>query len=681
MNVKDSIKNLKGIGPKKYEQFKKIGVETIEDLVYFFPRDYEDRRKITPLSQCKDQEYTGIVVKITGRGMEELLRGRKLRIIKIPIEDKGVVGEAIWYNTSFMKNTFKIGGLYYLYGKIKRGYGKIQIITPDYKIIDDLSYKGQGILPVYPLSTRLTQKDIRKFMIEAISAVKGQWEEYLPMDLRKKYKLCEINFALENIHFPTNLKNYEIGKKRLIFDEFFLLQMGLHLIKAQNTKNISGITFNIDSRVEKFIEELPFQLTNAQKKVIKELEEDLSTGKIINRLIQGDVGSGKTIIGAIALLMAYLNGYQGVMMVPTEILAKQHYETLNSLFKKFNIKIGLLIGSLKAKDKKNITEKIQSGEIDIVIGTHALIQDNVKFNKIGLVITDEQHRFGVKQRALLNNKGENPHVLVMTATPIPRTLAFILYGDLDISIIDELPPGRKKVETYHVNERYETRIYNFIKKQIKLGRQAYIVCPLVEDSESIDAQSVITLTEHLKNNIFRDEKISLLHGKMQNQEKDVVMQRFKDGEIDILISTTVIEVGVNVPNATIMLVHNAERFGLAQLHQLRGRIGRGEHQSYCILITNHEGKLIEERMKTLVGTDDGFIIAEKDLALRGPGEFLGLRQHGLPELKIANLIEDVGILKMSQDVLKEIFQEGEYSEMSKFVLENLQEKIHKIALN
>lgn len=679
--MNDSILKIKGIGQKKYQEFLKLGVKTLEDLMHFYPRSYQDRTKIKHLSNCIDQEYTGVIVKVIGEAKNTRIKGRRLVITKVPIEDNGTIGEAIWYNKPFIKNLLQVEKKYYLYGKLKRKFNRIQIETPDYKPVDQQSFEELGILPIYSGTSHLKQKEIRKYIRLILDEFNGEIEEYLSINFRKKYKLCEINFALENIHYPKTYEHYEIAKKRLIFDEFFFIQMALLLIKKQNKQQVDGIIFRSSSVLENFIGQLPFQLTDAQNRVIQEIREDLNSGKIMNRLIQGDVGSGKTIIATIALLMTYLNGYQGAMMAPTEILANQHYESLSNLYKSFDIKIALLTGNMKTEEKRNVLQQISEGQVNIVIGTHALIQENVNFHKLGLVVTDEQHRFGVRQRATLSNKGENPHVMVMTATPIPRTLSFILYGDLDISIIDQLPPGRKKIKTYQISSEMEDRLYQFIRQQVKSGRQAYIVCPLVEESENIQAQSVLNLAKNLKKQYFHKENVAFIHGKMKNIEKENIMRDFKDRNIDILISTTIIEVGMNVPNANIMVIQNAERFGLAQLHQLRGRVGRGSHQSYCFLITNNKSAITRERMQTMTRTNDGFTIAERDLLIRGPGDFFGVRQHGLPELKIANLFRDMEILKLAQKACKEVMELEEFHSIQEYISNKFDKKLDEVSFN
>ena len=492
-------------------------------------------------------------------------------------------------------------------------------------------------------------------------------EETIPEYIRKQYNLLNINNAIHNIHFPKEFSDFKKARTRLVFEELLGMQLALLSLKQQYTQEKIGIKFNENVKISEIINDLPFKLTHAQLKVLEEIDNNMESQKAMNRLLQGDVGSGKTIVSIISAYKAVKSGYQVAVMAPTAILATQHLESFTEILNKYGIKCGLLISSITKKKKEEILEKLQSGEIDILIGTHAILEDNVIFKNLGLVITDEQHRFGVRQRSTIAGKGNNPDVLVMTATPIPRTLALILYGDLDISIIDELPPNRKKIETYAVTKSMTERVNNFIKKQINEGRQAYIVCPLVEENEEINANSVIELAEEYKNNIFKDYKVEYIHGKMKPKEKDEIMQKFKDGQIDILISTTVIEVGVNVPNSSIMVVENAERFGLAQLHQLRGRVGRGDYQSYCILKYNGGSDVIRQRMKIMQDTNNGFIIAEKDLELRGSGEFFGTKQHGLPEFKIANLFEDMPILKSVQSIANEIISEDPNLSMEKNV--------------
>ena len=522
------------------------------------------------------------------------------------------------------------------------------------------------IVPIYPLTSRLSQNVLRKIIENGIDEVYGNLEEDLPEYILDRYKLLEINEAYKNIHFPSSNSDFVRAKSRLVFEELLGLQLALLKLKEGQKFDEKGIKFDSNINMQDVINVLPFKLTNAQLRVLKEINEDMEKETPMNRLLQGDVGSGKTIVSIIAAYKAVKSGYQVAVMAPTAILADQHLKNFTKTLEQFGIKCELLVSSVTKKNKEKIFERLENGDIDILIGTHALLEDNVIFNNLGLVITDEQHRFGVKQRAKIVSKGNNPDVIVASATPIPRTLALILYGDLDISIIDELPPNRKKIETYAVGKEMEERITAFVKKLIGEGRQAYIVCPLVEDSDQDEElKSVIALAEKYKTEIYSEYRVEYLHGKMKPKEKDEIMQRFKDKEIDILISTTVIEVGVDVPNASIMIIENAERFGLAQLHQLRGRVGRGEYQSYCILKNNGHSKISKERMKVMCQTNDGFIISEKDLELRGAGDFFGTAQHGIPELRIANLFENIQELKIIQELANRIISDDPRLEQEK----------------
>ena len=502
-------------------------------------------------------------------------------------------------------------------------------------------------------------------MENSIKEVEGKLEESLPEYLRKTYKLLDYNTAIKNIHFPSNFEEYNQARRTLAFQELLEMQLALLTLKKSYSVEEEGIAFPKEVKMSDVINKLPFKLTKAQLKVLEEIDIDMEKQRPMNRLLQGDVGSGKTIVSIIATYKAVKSGYQVAIMAPTAILASQHLESFRQILEPFNIRCELLVSSVTKKKKEEILEKLKKGEIDVLIGTHALLEEDVIFKNLGFVVTDEQHRFGVKQRATIASKGNNPDTLVMTATPIPRTLALILYADLDISIIDELPPNRKKIDTFAVTKGMEERVNNFIKKQIAEGRQAYIVCPLVEENEEINAKSVLELAEKYKDDVFKEYRVEYLHGKMRTKEKDAIMEEFKEGKIDILISTTVIEVGVNVPNASIMVVENAERFGLAQLHQLRGRVGRGEYQSYCILKYQGNTDVIKQRMKVMQDTNDGFIISEKDLELRGSGEFFGTKQHGLPEFKIANIFEDMAMLKSVQAIAMEILQEDPKLELEK----------------
>ena len=554
----------------------------------------------------------------------------------------------------------KYGKKYRFFGKISNKYGKIDLTSPVFDEIEKKNNTGK-IIPLYPLTFSLSQNTIRKIIENGLKDVEedGGLKETLPKYILNEYKLEEINKAIETVHFPKEFADFEIARKRFVFEELLSTQLALLQLKNSNLKEHKGISFSKDAHMSDVINSLPFNLTKAQLRVLEEIDKNMEQDKSMNRLLQGDVGSGKTVVAMISAYKAVKSGYQVAVLAPTAILATQHLENFQKILKKFDIRCELLISGITKKKKTEILEKLQNGEIDILIGTHAMLEENVTFKNLGLVVTDEQHRFGVKQRTTMAQKGENPDVLVMSATPIPRTLALILYGDLDISVIDELPPNRKKIETFAVTKALEDRVNNFVKKQVDEGRQAYIVCPLVEESEENDLQSVISLYEKCKTEVFPNYRIEYIHGKMKQKEKDDIMERFKNGEIDILISTTVIEVGVDVPNSSIMVIEDAQRFGLAQLHQLRGRVGRGEYQSYCILKYEGKGKNTRERMKIMTQTNDGFVISQKDLELRGSGDFFGTNQHGIPDFKIANLFTDIDILKLAQEAAIKIVNDDE----------------------
>lgn len=554
----------------------------------------------------------------------------------------------------------KYGKKYRFFGKISNKYGKIDLTSPVFDEIDKKNNTGK-IIPLYPLTFSLSQNTIRKIIENGLKDVEedGGLKETLPQYILNEYKLEEINKAIETVHFPKEFADFEIARKRFVFEELLSTQLALLQLKNSNLKDHKGIRFSKDAHMSDVINSLPFNLTKAQLRVLEEIDKNMEQDKSMNRLLQGDVGSGKTVVAMISAYKAVKSGYQVAVLAPTAILATQHLENFQKILEKFDIRCELLISGITKKKKTEILEKLQNGEIDILIGTHAMLEENVTFKNLGLVVTDEQHRFGVKQRTTMAQKGENPDVLVMSATPIPRTLALILYGDLDISVIDELPPNRKKIETFAVTKALEDRVNNFVRKQVDEGRQAYIVCPLVEESEENDLQSVISLYEKYKTEVFPNYRIEYIHGKMKQKEKDDIMERFKNGEIDILISTTVIEVGVDVPNSSIMVIEDAQRFGLAQLHQLRGRVGRGEYQSYCILKYEGKGKNTRERMKIMTQTNDGFVISQKDLELRGSGDFFGTNQHGIPDFKIANLFTDIDILKLAQEAAIKIVNDDE----------------------
>ena len=624
IDLKKDVKYIIGVGPNRVKLLNKIGIFTLEDLISYYPRTYEDRSKPKTLYDCQDGEEALIEAVTLGRLTDVRLKGKTMQ--KLLINDGTLTATVTWFNQSYLKTKFEKGEKYRFYGKINKKFGKVEIMSP---VFDDPSKKSNTgrIIPIYPLTYSLSQNTLRKIIENGIEEVYGNLEETLPKYILDEYKLIGINKATKDIHFPEEFKDFNIARNRLVFEELLSVQLALLELKNNYMDERNGISFNKDVYISDVINTLPFSLTNAQRRVLEEIEKDMEDTKPMNRLLQGDVGSGKTVVAMCAAYKAVKSGYQAAVMAPTAILAAQHLENFKNILNSLDIKCELLISGITKKKKEEILNRLENGEIDILIGTHALLEDNVKFKNLGLVVTDEQHRFGVKQRSKFAEKGKNPDVLVMTATPIPRTLALILYGDLDISIIDELPPNRKKIDTFAVGKDMTDRVNEFIRKQIKEGRQAYIVCPLVEENEELDLKSVEKLYETYKKEIFPEFNVEYIHGKLKQKEKDKIMESFKKGKIDILISTTVIEVGVDVPNSNIMVIENAERFGLAQLHQLRGRVGRGEYKSYCILKYEGKGEVVRKRMKVMCDTNDGFIISEKDLELRGSGDFFGTMQH------------------------------------------------------
>ncbi len=649
------LKYVKGVGENRAKLFSKLGLFTVGDIIHYFPRDYEDRSVFKPILEAADGEPITVRVRFV-TGITETRPRRNLSIQKAMVTDGASFMNVTWFNQGYVKQNIDISREYVFFGTVKRVGSRVEIHNPVFEDAEQSGNLTGRIVPVYPLTKGITQNILRKILRNALNAVSGNIVDILPTGFRHQYRLAEAAFSYEQIHFPTSMENMEMARRRLVFEELLLLQLGLFSIKGTNSGQSGIVISSVD--ISPLLNALPFRLTPAQERVFEEIRADMESGRRMNRLIQGDVGSGKTILAVLAMYIAASSGYQSAFMVPTEILAEQHYRTIALLFEKFDIKVGLLTGGLKKKEKEAIKKEASENRLDVLIGTHAVLEDSTIFGNLGLVITDEQHRFGVRQCARLSQKGENPDLLVMTATPIPRTLSLVLYGDLDVSIVDSLPPGRKPVKTYVVDESMRERVYQFIRKNIAEGRQAYIVCPLVEESEAMDVESATGLVEKIRDDALKGLRVGLIHGRMKSAEKEGIMRRFSNGELDVLVSTTVIEVGVNVPNASIMVIENAERFGLAQLHQLRGRVGRGQYQSWCILINQSSSDISRQRMEIMAMSNDGFAIAEKDLELRGPGDVFGVRQHGLPEFRIANLYRDMDVLKDVQKAAKQIVSEN-----------------------
>ena len=685
VDLKKDVQYIKGIGPKKAKKLNKLDIFTLKDLLYYFPRQFEDRNNLKKITQLENEEKATIKVVIVGVSTSIPRKG--LNITKVDVRDETGYAKLVFFNQTYVKDAFKIGDTILVFGKIKKEFKNIELSSCEVEHLTNSPKNTCKVMPIYPLTYGVTNKEIMGILRTVLNDNELKIKEYLHPRIIEKYKLCSIDYAIRNIHCPSSKDALKIALYRIVFEEFLILQLGLFLFK-NGIEEVDGIKFEEDKELYEVLKTLPFKLTGAQDRALHEIIGDMESTKAMNRLVQGDVGSGKTVVALLALAYCVFNGYQGALMAPTEILAEQHYISLTQTLDSFGIKVDLLVGSLTKKQKENVLQRVKNKEIDILIGTHALIEDKVEFNNLGLVITDEQHRFGVRQRSKLSEKGENPDILVMTATPIPRTLALILYGDLDISIIDELPPGRQPIETIAIDKGKRDRAYNsLVRKEVEKGRQVYIVCPLVEESESIEAKAAVELVEELKLEYFSDLRVGLLHGKMKGSEKDSIMKSFKNKEIDILVSTTVIEVGVNVPNATLMIIENAERFGLAQLHQLRGRVGRGSHKSYCILIYASKSEVCRQRMSIMEETNDGFRISEKDLEIRGPGEFFGTRQHGLPELKVANIFKHMKILKLAQQEARYIVSEDSKLQnfknkmLKKEIMEKFEHSIKEISLN
>ncbi len=646
INIYDDIGLVKGVGPKLKERLNKVGIFTVLDLLLYFPRDYEFLNDDISLNGDISDEKAILKCRVKSYGSSIRTRnGKTLTTINFTYNNLKVIGK--WFNQPYIKRNFILGNEYNLMGKFKKVNNTLEVINP---LIPCKEANKSEILPIYTLKNGLTNKILVKLINEILKNM--IIKENLPEEIVKKYKLISLDKAIRSIHFPEGRGELQSAINRLKFQELFTYSLKIIMMKAHIKKENSGISFKMSPLLKDLKESLPYTLTNAQSRTLREILLDQKRNIAMNRLVQGDVGSGKTLVALISMFNVYMNGYQTVLMAPTEILANQHYAEAKKYLDKFGVDIELLTGSTKEKEKKRIKEKIASGKEIMLIGTHALIQDDVELNNLGLVVTDEQHRFGVEQRSRLINKNKRADVLVMTATPIPRTLSLYLYSDLDISIIDELPPGRKPIDTMLVDMNQRMKAYNFALKEVEKGRQFYIVSPLIEENEKLNLNSVEKIYEELKNGIFKDVRIEILHGKMAGKDKDKIINTFKNGEIKGIISTTVIEVGVNVPNSTMMIIENAERFGLAQLHQLRGRVGRGEHKSYCILIANTKNDITRRRMEIMTESSDGFYIAEEDLKLRGAGEVFGMRQHGDEGFILANVVDDINILKCANHEAK-----------------------------
>lgn len=654
MNDKTPLRELKGVGEKTEKLFQKIGITTAEELLRYYPRTYDIYEEPVEIASAEEDKTVSIRATIaTGIYINQI---RNLQVLTTTVADASGRLPVAWFNAPYLRGTLKKGSVFILRGKIIRKKGRPQMEYPE--IFTPAAYEEiiHSMQPVYGLTKGLSNKMITK-LVHQILDTRPLHGEYLPEEIRERYQLADANYAIRTIHFPKNMQELLTARKRLVFDEFLLFVLAIQLLKEKTEEAPNTFPMKPVWTTEEIIEGLPYDLTGAQKNVWHEIERDLSGHKLMSRLVQGDVGSGKTVIAFLAMVLSAENGFQSALMVPTEVLANQHYEGFLRLMEEQNIASChpvLLTGSTTARQKREIYQKIADGEVNVIIGTHALIQEKVEYKNLGLVITDEQHRFGVRQREALTTRGNPPHVLVMSATPIPRTLAIILYGDLDISIIDELPAKRLPIKNCVVGTSYRPKAYSFIEKQVQMGRQAYVICPMVEESEGLEAENVTDYARKLQEILPGEIKVEILHGKMKPKEKNRIMEAFASGEIQVLVSTTVVEVGVNVPNATVMMVENAERFGLAQLHQLRGRVGRGEHQSYCIFIQGNNEENTSKRLKILNESNDGFYIAGEDLKLRGPGDLFGIRQSGLMEFKIGDIYNDAGILKNASEAAGEI---------------------------
>lgn len=649
MELYQPITTIKGVGEKTQKNLEKLKIVTIGDLLEHYPKEYDMYGDITLISQIKEGDT--VIIEASISTVPQVRKIKNLQILSCQVHDTSASIVLTWFNQNFLKQILRLGSRMLFRGKVVRKNGILVLEQPKLLTKEEYVNKMYQLQPIYSLTAGITNHMITKCMKQVFKDLIFD-TDYLPNKIRNQYQLLEWKKAIQNIHFPKDRRLLLQARRRLVFDEFFLFQLAIHQLKRQKEWKVSCFVMEDRPECEEFIHRLPYTLTTAQLKAWQEIKMDLTSEFVMNRLVQGDVGSGKTVIAILALLLAVKNGGQGCLMVPTEVLAKQHFDTISTMLDTFLVRVILLVGSMTAKEKRMAYKKIKEQDVDIIVGTHTLIQEKVEYANLSLVVTDEQHRFGVKQREALSNKGKDPHILVMSATPIPRTLAIILYGDLELSVIDELPSNRLPIKNCVVNTNYRATAYHFIEKEVQRGRQAYVICPMVEESENIEAENVLEYTEKMKESMPNSIRVAYLHGKMKAKEKNEIMERFSSGEIHVLVSTTVIEVGVNVPNATVMMIENAERFGLAQLHQLRGRVGRGGEQSYCILVSGKEGKETKERLEILNQSNDGFHIASEDLKLRGPGDLFGIRQSGMLEFKIADIYADASVLKDAHKAAK-----------------------------
>lgn len=676
MNETARISTLKGIGEKTEKIFQKAGIYTIGDLIRYFPRGYDVYEEPVPISELEEGKTMTVTGSIYGR--IQVGGSPKMQITTVYLKDISGTLKVIWFRMPFLRNTLAKAGTITLRGRVIRKKEGLVMEHPEvFCPASKYDLKQDTLQPIYPLVTGLTNHAVMKAVRQVLEEC-DVGEGILPKDMVREYQLSDYRRAIYGIHFPKDKEEFYHARKRLVFEEFMLFILSLRMLKESEERVLNPYCFRKQPQIEKFLNSLPFELTDAQKTVWREIKNDMAGIHVMSRLVQGDVGSGKTIVALLAMMYTGLNGYQAAMMAPTEVLARQHFENINHMLQEYEIslKVGLLTGSMTARQKRMVYEAVEAGEIQLVIGTHALIQEKVIYKNLALVVTDEQHRFGVKQRESLANKGVSPHILVMSATPIPRTLAIIVYGDLDISVINELPKNRLPIKNCVVDTGYRNTAYRFIKNQIAQGRQCYVICPMVEESETLEVENVTDYTENLQEIMGVNIKVQCLHGKMKQSQKDEIMEAFSKNEIQVLVSTTVIEVGIDVPNSTVMLIENAERFGLAQLHQLRGRVGRGKYQSYCIFMSASKSKETKERLDILNKSNDGFFIASEDLRVRGPGDLFGIRQSGILDFKLGDVFQDSQVLQQASEVANLILEEDPQLEKEKY--ESLKQQVQKI---